>query len=151
MNAFDMTLMAYYTIRLPQNPGYEKAAEFEGLMNFDNRISDIRVRATRAEGYLDTLDLFNMAWTLGIINWRRKSGYATSPELGSKIIDFLTSLPRYESGVIIPFATTQKFLEQMAFIDRTPERIIIEIERKYKNLALEIAVKGFLGMPRMGD
>lgn len=151
MNAFDMTLMAYYTLRLPSSPGYEKAAEFEGLMNFDNHISSVRSRATRADGYLDTLELFNIAWMLGIIDWRRRSGYATSPELGSKIIDFLESLPKHDSGVIIPFATTQKFLKEMAFMDRTPDRILIEVELKYKNLAMEIAVLGFLNQPRIGE
>lgn len=151
MNAFDMTLMAYYTLRLPSSPGYEKAAEFEGLMNFDNHISSVRSRATRTDGYLDTLELFNISWMLGIIDWRRRSGYATSPELGSKIIDFLESLPKHDSGVIIPFATTQKFLKEMAFMDRTPDRILREVELKYKNLAMEIAVLGFLDQPRIGD
>lgn len=149
MNAFDMTLMAYYTLRLPSSPGYKKAAEFEGLMNFDNHISSVRHRATRADGYLNTLELFNIAWMLGIVDWRRKTGYATSPELGSKIIDFLESLPKHDSGIIIPFATTRKFLEEMAFIDRTPDQILVEVEHKYKNLAMEIAVKGFLSQPRM--
>ena len=151
MNAFEATLLAYYTLRLPACPGYEKATEFEGLMNFDNHISSVRARATRADGYLDTLELFNIAWVLGIIDWRRKSGYATPPELGSKIIDFLESLPKHDSGVCIPFATTRKFLEQMAFIDRTPDQILVEVERKYKNLAMEIAVLGFLDQPRIGD
>lgn len=149
MNAFDMTLMAYYTLRLPSSPGYEKAVEFEGLMNFDNHISSVRARATRADGYLDTLELFNIAWMLGIIDWRRRSGYATSPELGSKIIDFLESLPKHDSGVIVPFATTQKFLKEVAFMDRTPDRILREVGLKYKNLAMEIAVLGFLDQPRM--
>lgn len=149
MNAFEATLLAYYVLRLPSCPGYEKAMEFEGLMNFDNHISSVRTRATLADGYLDTLELFNIAWMLGIIDWRCRSGYATSPELGSKIIDFLESLPKHDSGVIIPFATTRKFLEQMAFIDRTPDQILVEVERKYKSLAMEIAVKGFLGQPRM--
>ena len=147
MNAFEATLLAYYTLRLPSCPGYEKAAQFEGLMCFDNHIASIRVRAARAEGYLDTLDLFNIAWTLGIIDWRRRSGYATSPELGEKIIAFLESLPKHNSGVVIPFVTTQKFLEQMAFSDRTPDQILVEVERKYKNLAMEIAVNGFLTSP----
>lgn len=151
MNAFDMTLMAYYTLRLPSSPGYEKAAEFEGLMNFDNHISSVRARATRANGYLDMLELFNIAWMLGIIDWRRRSRYATSPELGSKIIDFLESLPKHDSGVIIPFTTTQKFLKEMAFMDRTPDRILREVELKYKNLAMEIAVLGFLDQPRIGE
>ena len=93
MNAFEATLLAYYTLRLPSCPGYEKAAQFEGLMCFDNHIASIRVRAARSEGYLDALDLFNITWTLGIIDWRRRSGYATSPELGEKIIAFLESLP----------------------------------------------------------
>lgn len=150
MNAFEATLLAYYTLRLPACPGYEKAAEFEGLMNFDNHIASVRVRATRADGYLETLDLFNVAWILGIIDWRRRSGYATSPELGSKIIDFLESLPKHDSGVIIPFATTQKFLKEMAFIDRTPDQILVEVERKYKNLAMDIAVLRFLDRPRIG-
>ena len=149
MNAFEATLLAYYTLRLPASPGYEKVAKFEGLMNFDSHIANIRVRATRAEGYLDALDLFNITWTLGIIDWRRRSGYATSPDLGEKIIAFLESLPKQNSGVVIPFVTTQEFLEQMAFIDRTPDQILVEVERKYKNLAMEIAVKGFLGQPRM--
>lgn len=149
MNAFDMTLMAYYTLRLPQSSGYEKAAKFEGLMNFDNHISSVRTRATHADGYLDTLELFNIAWMLGIIDWRRRSGYATSPELGEKIIAFLESLPKHDSGVVIPFVTTRKFLEQMAFIDRTPDQILVEVERKYKNLAMEIAVQGFISQPRM--
>lgn len=148
MNAFEATLLAYYTLRLPSCPGYEKAAQFEGLMCFDNHIASIRVRAARAEGYLDALDLFNITWTLGIIDWRRKSGYATSPELGEKIIAFLESLPKQNSGVVIPFVTTQKFLERMAFGDRTPDQILIEVERKYKNLAMEIAVNGFLTSPR---
>ena len=148
MNAFEATLLAYYTLRLPSFPGYEKAAQFEGLMCFDNHIASIRVRAARAEGYLDALDLFNITWTLGIIDWRRRSGYATSPELGEKIIAFLESLPKQNSGVVIPFATTQKFLERMAFGDRTPDQILIEVERKYKNLAMEIAVNGFLIAPR---
>lgn len=147
MNAFEATLLAYYTLRLPSCPGYEKAAQFEGLMCFDNHIDSIRVRAARAEGYLDALDLFNITWTLGIIDWRRRSGYATSPELGEKIIAFLESLPKQHSGVVIPFVTTQKFLECMAFCDRTPDQILIEVERKYKNLAMEIAVNGFLTSP----
>lgn len=151
MNAFEATLLAYYTLRLPACPGYEKAAEFEGLMCFDNHITSIRVRAARAEGCQDTLDLFNIAWTLGIIDWRRRSGYATSPELGEKIIAFLESLPKQNSEVVIPFVTTQKFLEQIAFIDRTPDQILAEVERKYKNLAMEIAVNGFLGQPRIGE
>lgn len=149
MNAFEATLLAYYTLRLPARPGYEKAALFEGLMNFDNHISSIRSRATRIEGGQDALDLFNITWTLGIIDWRRRSGYATSPELGEKIIAFLESLPKQNSGVVIPFVTTRKFLEHMVFIDRSPDQILIEIDRKYKNLAMEIAVKGFLGQPRM--
>lgn len=45
MNAFEATLLAYYTLRLPSCPGYEKAAQFEGLMNFDNHIASIRKRA----------------------------------------------------------------------------------------------------------
>lgn len=147
MNAFEAALLAYYTLRLPSCSGYEKAAQFEGLMCFDNHIASIRVRAARAEGYLDTLDLFNITWTLGIIDWRRRSGYATSPELGEKIIAFLESLPKQNSGVVIPFVTTQKFLEQMAFVDRTPDQILVEVERKYKNLAMEIAVNGFLTSP----
>lgn len=147
MNGFEATLLAYYTLRLPSCPGYEKAAQFEGLMCFDNHIASIRVRAARAEGYLDTLDLFNITWTLGIIDWRRRSGYATSPELGEKIIAFLESLPKQNSGVVIPCVTTQKFLEQMAFVDRTPDQILVEVERKYKNLAMEIAVNGFLTSP----
>lgn len=151
MNAFENTLLAYYVLRLPACPGYEKAVQFEGLMNFDNHISSVRARATRADGYLDTLELFNIAWILGIIDWRRKSGYATPPELGSKINDFLESLPKHDSGVIIPFTTTQKFLKEMAFIDRTPDRILREVELKYKNLALEIAVLGFLNQPRIGE
>lgn len=148
MNAFETTLLAYYTLRLPACPGYEKAARFEGLMNFDNHISSVRTRATRADGYLDTLELFNIAWMLGIIDWRRRSGHATSPELGEKIITFLESLPKHDSGVIIPFATTQKFLKEMAVIDHTPDKILVEVERKYKNLAMEIAVNGFLNSPR---
>ena len=150
MNAFEATLLAYYTLRLPSCPGYEKAAQFEGLMCFDNHIASIRVRATRTEGYLDALDLFNITWTLGIIDWRRRSGYATSPELGEKIIAFLESLPKHNSGVVIPFTTTQKFLERMAFGNHTPDQILVEVERKYKNLAMEIAVNGFLGQPRIG-
>lgn len=149
MNAFENTLLAYYVLRLPACPGYEKAALFEGLMNFDNHIASVRVRASRVDGYLDALDLFNIAWVLGIIDWRRRSGQATPPELGEKIITFLESLSKHDSGVCIPFATTRKFLEQMAFIDRTPDQILVEVERKYKNLAMEIAVKGFLGQARM--
>lgn len=49
--------------------------------------------------------------------------------------------------MVIPFVTTQKFLERMAFGDRTPDQILIEVERKYKNLAMEIAVNGFLTSP----
>lgn len=148
MNAFEATLLAYYTLRLPSCPGYEKAARFEGLMNFDNHIASLRRRATLVDGYLDTLDLFNIAWTLGIIDWQRRSGRATSPELGEKIISFLESLSGYDSGVVVPFATPRKFLEQIAFVDRTPDQIIVEVERKYKNLAMEIAVNGFLTSPR---
>lgn len=70
--ANEATLLAYYTLRLPACPGYEKAAQFQGLMNFDNHIASIRSRATRLEGGQDTLDLFNVAWTLGIIDWRRE-------------------------------------------------------------------------------
>ena len=147
MNAFEATLLAYYTLRLPSGPGYEKAARFEGLMNFDNHIASIRRRATLVDGYLDTLDLFNIAWTLGVIDWHRRSGRAATPEISEKIIS-LESLSRYDSGVIVPFATTWKFLEQIAFVDRTPDQIIVEVERKYKNLAMEIAVNGFLTSPR---
>lgn len=147
MNAFEATLLAYYTLRLPSCPGYEKAARFEGLMNFDNHIASIRKRATRVDGYLDTLDLFNIAWTLGIIDWQRRSGLATCPELGEKIISFLESLPKHDSGVVIPFATTWKFLEKLAGVTQAPAQIIIEVERKYKNLAMEIAVEGFLTSP----
>lgn len=148
MNAFEATLLAYYTLRLPSCPGYEKAAQFEGLMNFDNHIASIRKRATRVDGYLDTLDLFNIAWTLGIIDWQRRSGLATCPELGEKIISFLESLPKHDSGVVIPFATTWKFLERLAGASRASTQIIVEVERKYKNLAMEIAVNGFLTAPR---
>lgn len=148
MNAFEATLLAYYTLRSPSCPGYEKAARFEGLMNFDNHIASIRRRATLVDGYLDTLDLFNIAWTLGVIDWHRRSGRAATPEISEKIISFLESLSRYDSGVIVPFATTWKFLEQIAFVDRTPDQIIVEVERKYKNLAMEIAVNGFLIAPR---
>lgn len=147
MNAFEATLLAYYTLRLPSCPGYEKAAQFEGLMNFDSHIASIRKRATRIDGYLDTLDLFNIAWTLGIIDWQRRKGYATCPELNEKIISFLESLPKYDSGVVVPFATTWKFLEKLAGVAQAPEQIIIEVERKYKNLAMEIAVEGFLTSP----
>lgn len=65
-----------------------------------------------------------------------------------KIISFLESLSKHDSGVIIPFATTWKFLEQIAFVDRTPDQILVEVERKYKNLAMEIAVNSFLTSPR---
>lgn len=148
MNAFEATLLAYYTLRLPSCPGYEKAARFEGLMNFDNHIASIRRRATLVDGYLDTLDLFNIAWTLGVIDWHRRSGRAATPEISEKIISFLESLSGYDSGVVVPFTTTWKFLEQIAFVDRTPDQIIVEVERKYKNLAMEIAVNGFLTSPR---
>ena len=47
----------------------------------------------------------------------------------------------------MPFATTWKFLEQIAFVDRTPDQILVEVERKYKNLAMEISVEGFLISP----
>lgn len=148
MNAFEATLLAYYTLRLPAYPGYEKAARFEGLMNFDSHIASIRRRATLVDGYLDTLDLFNVTWILGVIDWHRRSGRAASPELCEKIISFLESLSKYDSGVVIPFATTWKFLDQIAFVDRTPDQIIVEVEPKYKNLAMEIAVNGFLTSPR---
>lgn len=120
-------------------------------MAFDNHIASIRGRATRIEGSQDALDLFNVAWTLGIIDWRRASGYATGPDLGSKIIDFLESLPKQNSGVVIPFVTTQKLLKEMAFADHTPDQIIVDAPLKYKNLAMEIAVQGFLGLPRIGE
>lgn len=96
MNAFEATLLAYYTLRLPSCPGYEKAARFEGLMNFDNHIASIRRRATLVDGYLDTLDLFNIAWTLGVIDWHRRSGRAATPEISEKIISFL-EIPRADS------------------------------------------------------
>ena len=150
MNAFEATLLAYYTLRLPACTGYEKAAQFQGLMDFDNHIASIRSRATRIEGSQDALDLFNIAWTLGIIDWSRKRGYATGPELGSKIIDFLESLPKQNSGIVVPFVTTKKFLEHMASGGYTPAHIIVGVELKYKNLAMEIAVQGFLGQPRIG-
>jgi hypothetical protein len=151
MNAFEATLLAYYTLRLPACPGYEKAAKFEGLMNFDNHIAAIHSRATRLVGSQDTLDLFDTAWTLGIIDWRRASGYATGPDLGSKIIDFLESLPKQNSGVVIPFVTAQKLIKEVAFAGHTPEQIIADIQPKYKNLAMEVAIQGFLGLPRIGE
>lgn len=151
MNAFEATLLAYYTLRRPACSGYEKAAQFQGLMAFDNHITSIRARATRIEGSQDALDLFNIAWTLGIIDWRRESGYATSPELGEKIIAFLESLPKQNSGVVIPFVSTHQLLKEMAFAGHTPEQIIVDIPLKYKNLAMEIAVQGFLGLPRIGE
>ena len=147
MNAFENTLLAYYVLRLPACPGYEKAIQFEGLMNFDSHIASIRRRATLVDGYLDTLDLFNIAWTLGIIDWQRRSGRATSPELGEKIISFLESLSKRDSGVVVPFATTWKFLEHLAGASQVPTQILAEVERKYKNLAMEIAVDGFLTSP----
>ena len=76
MNAFEATLLAYYTLRLPSCPGYEKAAKFEGLMNFDNHIESIRGRATRVDGYLDTL------FTNQVMAWLRW-GTGNEPPRGS--------------------------------------------------------------------
>ena len=102
MNAFEATLLAYYTIRLPAYPGYEKAARFEGLMNFDSHIASIRRRATLVDGYLDTLDLFNVTWILGVIDWHRRSGraamdsnvYKPTAELKRKLKIAKDKLPR---------------------------------------------------------
>ena len=117
---------------------------YHRMMNFDNHIASIRRRATLVDGYLDTLDLFNITWTLWIIDWQRRSGRATSPELGEKIISFLESLPKRDSGVVVPFATTWKFLEQLAGASQASDQILAEVECEYK----EIAVNGFLTASR---
>ena len=38
-----------------------------------------------------------------------------------------------------------------AFAGHAPDQIIVDVPLKYKNLAMEIAVHGFLGLPRIGE
>lgn len=143
MNAFEATLLAYYTLRLPACPGYEKAAQFEGLMNFDAHVETVRKQAKQAQSLQEELTLFNIAWALGVVDWLWQSGYAISPELGANVIDFLESLQKYDSVINMPF-DIQKLLKPTTVQDRTGEQILDEVDEKYKKLAMEISAGIFL-------